>query len=221
MVEVATSCAKFKKYIDLDASPSEDPGVFESALSLDTQLQLWASHLPPDRSPIMRQVNPTEYPPWAAALFLSPGAPKTVEVFADPLAGSDWNMYRAVRIQLNLSMLDYLAALSRSRNTIDLTRLKSRVLENIYILSGQIACSVPHLLLIAPTGTSEHPNSTEEIRGLWGYLVMWPVSIAFSCYKNEEVEDIQSQKQWLSTVLHFLANSLGLAKAVALFNVYN
>lgn len=221
MVEVATSCAKLKESNNWNASQSQGSDILESALSLDTQIQLWALHLPSDRSSTVRPVSTNDYPPWASAFFSSPGAPQMMEVFLNPLAASDWNMYRATRIQLNLSMLDCLDTLARYSNTVHLTRLRSRVLETIYTLSDQIACSIPPLLLIKPESTSRYPASTDEIRGFWGYLVMWPVSIAFSCYKNKQVEDTRSQKQWLGTVLHFLANNLGIAKAEALFNAYN
>lgn len=205
----------------MNGSLPQHPGVLDTALSLDTQLEVWASHLPADRSPTMLPMDPTEYPPWASELFSSPGAPRMMEVFLDPLAVSDWSMYRATRIQLNLSILNSLHAFPESNDKFYMTRLKSRILENISTLCGQIASSVPYLLLTRPEPNSPYPSSTEMIRGIWGYLLTWPVTMAFSCYRNGPIPDIDSQKQWLGSVIRFLSRSLGIAKAEALFEAYN
>jgi hypothetical protein len=143
-----------------------------------------------------------------------------MEVFLDPLAASDWNMYRTTRIILNLSWFHSLHKLPQSTDALNRTHLKFQILDNIYTLSGQIASSVPYLLLVNPESTSLYPLSTEMIRGIWGYMITWPVSIAFSCYKSGQITDIGSQKQWFSTVLRFLRDNLGLAKAEAFHDTY-
>ncbi|KAJ5333004.1 uncharacterized protein N7506_006787 [Penicillium brevicompactum] len=220
MAEVATRCAKLKEIDKMSGFLPQDSGLLDAALSLDAQLQTWASHMPESRSSTMLPVNPTEYPPWASELFSLPGAPKMTEAFSDPLAASDWNMYRATRIQLNLSLLASLDAFPQCADVFYATRLKSRVLDNIYTLSSEITSSVPHLLLSTREPTSSYPQSTEAIHGLRGWTVMWPVSIAFSCYRNGSIPDLDSQKEWLGTVLRFLRDSMGIGKAQAFLEAY-
>ena len=220
MAEVATRCAKLKEIDKINGFLPQDSGLLDAALSLDAQLQTWALHMPESRSSTILSVNPSEYPPWASELFSSPGAPKMTEAFSDPLAASDWNMYRATRIQLNLSLLASLDAFPQCADVFYATRLKSRVLDNIYTLSSEITSSVPHLLLSTREPTSSYPQSTEAIHGLRGWTVMWPVSIAFSCYRNGSIPDLDSQKEWLGTVLRFLRDSMGIAKAQAFLEAY-
>jgi hypothetical protein len=215
MAETARFCAELKAESETTGSSADLSELLNSALSLDSTIQVWSSHLPLDRSYTMQPINPTDYPPWATALLSSHGAPKMMEVFSSPLAASDWNMYRATRIQLNRSILDFLAARPLPLDAVFLKDLQSRTLENINTLSSQIASSIPYSLLLTPGGDSTYPESVEKIPGLWGYLLVWPVSIAFFCYDRDDA-NTTSQKQWLGSVLRFLRDALGIAKAEAI-----
>jgi hypothetical protein len=220
MLETATLCAKLKTEFEVDGSFSDPMELLNAALSLDTHLKLWTSVLRVDRTYTVQEIEPTIYPPWAAALLSSAGAPRLMQVFSSPLAASDWNMYRATRIQLNLSILDFLTKSPESTSIVNRSGVKSQVLANIYTLTSDIASSIPGSLLMRAEGNGSNPASTEDIHGLWGYMLMWPISIAFSCYKNHDIADNNFQRQWFSTVLQFIRDSLGIAKAEVFLTSY-
>jgi hypothetical protein len=213
MAETATLCSKLKSKFAPHEPFSGYAELLNAALLLDSHLESWTSQLPGDRRYTIQKIKSTNHSPWATTLLSLQGAPRLMEVYSNPLAATDWNMYRATRIQLNLSIWDFLGDSPELNGIVGGSGLKNRVLENIKNLAGQIACSVPYSLLITPEGGSSEPASTNEIHGLWGYMLMWPVSIALSCYKTDQLTDTDSIEQWLRTVLVFIRDSLGIAKA--------
>ena len=215
MSATSTACATLRERCTFNSPSQEtDRELVEATLTLDYKLECWASQLPPGWSNMTRQpLNPSNWPKWAREIISSPGAPEDMCIYADRLVASDWNMYRATRIRLNLTLLEFLSRCSP--HFVDVPELRSRALDLVATLTSDIACSIPFLLL---DGALQDTGPPENIPGVWTYMMLWPTYIGLcSLYQDEhKTEDRMLKAAWFKNILGFLRDYVGLAKVEVL-----
>lgn len=216
MLKTARANVKLRDSIPINGSISTE--LLHSALDLDFQLERWTSDLPPEWATMNRYpMNNSNRPAWARELFSLPGAPEHMACYSSLLAAADWNMYRATRIRLNLSLLE---ALSRIQSSAwENQTLKSRTQHLLSMLTIEIAEVIPYALSLSRDGTSDHA-SPDDIPGIKAYVQLWPLITAYVVSRHVllDREKLGYVEFWLKRVLCFCGDGIGLAKVHAFFD---
>ena len=216
MLKTARTNVKLRDAIFINGSISTE--LLHSALDLDFQLETWTSELPPEWSTVNRYpMNNSNRPAWAKELFSLPGAPEYMACHSSLLAAADWNMYRATRIRLNLSLLEYLSRIQSS--TWENQTLISRTQHLLSMLTIDITEVIPYALSLSLDGSSDHA-SPEDIPGIKAYVQLWPLLTAYVVSRHTLLgrESWGNMEFWLKRVLCFCGDGMGLAKVHAFFD---
>ncbi|CAI7597151.1 unnamed protein product [Penicillium pancosmium] len=188
------------------------PKLLDSALSLDFQLEKWASDVPLEWSYMARHpISHHGHPKLARELLDLPYAPRYMLLHSGILAAADWNMYRATRIRLNLAILEFLYKVPS--NDLESQNLKCHITDLLSTLTHEIAYAIPYSLSLPADGTSDS-QSAEGIPGLEAYVQLWPVLTGYICSRHRLVEGsgcVQTA-DWFKAILCFMRDSVGLAK---------
>ncbi|KAL4938722.1 hypothetical protein BDV06DRAFT_47597 [Aspergillus oleicola] len=150
--------------------------------------------------------------PWAQNLLNTPEAPKSMDVYDNPLFAIDLNLYCATRIHLNLGILEFLDQRSNPHGLAfgNISSLRWQALSTITLLCNQVARSIPGVLQLTPRGGVSDPASPGEIYGSRGYFALWPVVMCMACFYRQPSLDDGSQICWFESVLRFMRDKLGL-----------
>lgn len=219
MAEAAAACSNLReRSIHKTANNTEEPIsadliLVQEALTLDLKLQSWGHSLPPEWAYISTHpITNENRPSWVRELLTSPVAPEYATRYSNRLAACDWNACRSTRITLHLEILSLISTFASP--ILALNTIKSHSLDVLVTLTDEIACSVPYALDISPDGTSDLATP-EEIPGLCAYRILWPMFTSLVCLGNDLVRrrDFAQRAQWFRTILRFLRDRMGIAKA--------
>lgn len=223
LFQSASVCAKLKQQ-QTSTGPATDPSVTPStqeenlhlARELDAQLETWSQTLP-QRWKISTHeiVLDTDHPrpAWVSTLLNAPGAPTVTHRYANPAIAVFWNLYRVARMQLRCAILSSSPIISPLEDT-------SALVTNILTVVDEIFASVPAIMGIKADGEGD-PVTAEEVCGMRGYWLMFPLLICLRVVWREDVrigsaDDLDlGRRSWIKGALMFLSGTLGVRKAEA------
>lgn len=215
---------------------AEDPidadQLLQEAMELDSRLEEWYQRciLNPTNGKGIRTfpVNPQNRPPWARELFSLPGAPQNMQMYKTVLNAVSADLYRGIRLLLNQSILQCVRRNAANSPIVDekITLYNESIAAStaslmIELING-LCMSVPCMLQLTVAGGANDPQTTEELYGFRGLLMLWPFVTAAICLQDADVRacDFDFKRAWIPCLFAFLRNSLSLAKAEAFIANY-
>ncbi|KAJ5594917.1 uncharacterized protein N7459_001125 [Penicillium hispanicum] len=217
MSKAATTCQEMRgrcslaEVTDSIELAATDLELLQSALTVDAQLRHWTEELPAAWTfKEHRPIDSKNRPAWSRALLDSFGAPEYMYIYSSPLAACDMNICRATRVRLHLMILEFLSKCSP--RSINVQILRARSLDWALKLTDEIAETIPYLLNFSPDGLSD-PTTPDGLPGMKAYMVLWPTFTGFACFQHAEMETYQYKRAWFKTILYFLRDVVGIAKA--------
>ncbi|KAJ5089733.1 hypothetical protein N7532_008417 [Penicillium argentinense] len=213
MSEASRLCMRLRQRCALKgATDHADLSVLDDSLALDMKLEAWATQLPPAWSYIAQtSLSHSKRPKWSKQLFSGPGAPEKMVSYFTSLSASNWNLCRATRIRLNLTLLKFLD--KRPFLSPHIPELRARTIEILLNLTNEVAHTLAYLFNLSPDGSSDLA-SPSEIPTIWAYMVMWPTFTSYFCLQQKLVKEKDTLQRgvWFRKVLNFLSESAGIAK---------
>lgn len=203
-----------------ESDATEADAHMREAVELDSGLESWYRDLPPEWSYKAEPITTTNRSPWIESLFSLPGAPKTMRQHFSPFGALCCQLYHVVRLHLNLTMIDELISVYQIQH------LHSATIEN---LSFQVLAQVdaimecvPSTLGISPSGSPGEPQTGNDVQGMNGFDVMWPLISVLKCFRRETIRatDKEGRGRWIKHVLEFLGRELGIKKAQAYASLF-
>jgi hypothetical protein len=218
-----------------NANPNEKAqGLYQllqEAMDLDEALEEWYQHMTSRGGRTFTRVctvNAQSRPQWARELFSLPGAPKQMLIYNSFLAALSTDLYRGTRLLLNLSILEWArtnldSPLPDAKIPIYNESIASSTAALLMELITDLCMGVPFMLQLTAAGGMDDPQSIEELYSLRGMLMLWPLVAGMACLQNKDVQkyDVDFKRAWVQSLLTFLKNSMGLAKAQAFITKYN
>ena len=222
----------FNARSQLNEDPIDPDQLLQEALELDSRLEEWYQRVEKTYTggnPLRSiPINPQNRPQWARELFSLPGAPKQMHLYKSVLAALSADLYRGTRLLLNLSILQ-----CARRSVVDSPIVDDKMaLYNESIaastaslmieLIGGLCMSVPCMLQLTASGGTDDPQTTEELYGFRGLLLMWPFVCAATCLQDKDVQncDADFKRAWIPCLFAFLRSSMSLAKAQAFMDKF-
>lgn len=212
--------------------PIDADQLLQDAMELDSRLEEWYQRTiqNPSTGHSIRTfpVNPEKRPHWARELFNLPGAPKNMQMYKSVLSAVSADLYRSIRLLLNLSILECVRRNVAESPVVDekiATYNKSIAASTaslmIELING-LCMSVPCMLQLTVAGGANDPQTTEELYGFRGLLMLWPFHTAAACLQDPDVSkcDTEFMRAWVPCLFAFLNNSMSLAKAQAFMDKY-
>jgi hypothetical protein len=211
MLEVATICHELKIYrqdgtTDVYISTVAADVWKTRMVDLDAKLHSWYQALPSDWTFLIKPIILNGRPDWESTLLRLSGAPNVIYEYADALIALDVNLYRATRLHLNLTMLEYLRTTESSSNDTGL--IVSRIIEIV----DDICATMLLTLQITASGVGD-PQIPNEIHGRRGHHLLFPLIICGRCYQQAEVihRDNTGKRHWIEAVAGLVCGELGYA----------
>lgn len=228
--ETAVIWAQWRKFKSMQAGSSNENNVevqllAEKARTLDARYQAWEDALPDSwkfqsfaNTP---NVHASFDPKWVRLLLEHPGAPPIIHIYGSLKTALAWNFYRISRLFLNRVILDLNDtitsppsdhSMAASIESMDYINAEYQIAQLAEDVCASILC---HFTVQIPSRSES--NSADDICGMRGYVLLWPLSILNNAIRAGIVKGIDgvSRRDWIKGVLLYMHNDLGIAKARA------
>jgi hypothetical protein len=193
----------------------------EKAQALDAEMDEWMKVRPPEWSVSRTDILAAAIPPWLHELYQVPGAPLSVLGPSSFYIAHRLNYWRVTRLVLNQSMLQAVdlqlsVATPTTSQTTDFTTVQQLLELSAMDLIGEI-CDAFHACMTLPLNDKPEAETTDEVCGIRGYTLLWPMYRAGMCFKRPALKemDIYGRYGWVKAALKFLADDICIAKAQA------
>jgi hypothetical protein len=211
---------------DLQQFLSRSRSFMERAQSLDAELENWAETRSPEWKTFTTDMADVAIPTWLTKLYQAPGAPTSILSAKSFNVAHRWNYWRAMRLCLSYNMLAAIdLQLSVAAQTTTTTQIEDLITTQTLLelrILGLIdnLCDAFYANLTMELTEKPEANTIDEVCGLRGYTMLWPLYRAGMCFrrKNLKTMDISNRSEWIRAALKFLAEDLCIAKAQAFLN---
>jgi hypothetical protein len=232
MYQTASLCAEWTQ---LQKDHSNDPqqllnesfNFVEKAQILDRELEVWMQARGPEWNVPRIEVRNVTIPSWLTELYKAPGAPSSLLISSTFHIGHKWNFWRGTRLILNQFMLSAIdVQLSVAKPTTsqigDFTTLQSLLELRILELVGDI-CDAVYASLTLPLSEKPEAKTIDEVCGLRGYTLLWPLYRAGMVFKRTNLSaiDVDGRSGWVKSTMKFISDGLAIAKAQGFLNNMN
>lgn len=193
--------------------------LLSDALSLDTEFEDWnhyVKNLGPEWSFESGEIGFLN--PWEQDLVDLGGGPFVMHQYRSPFVANIWNLYRASRIRLNgiiLRLMQRLAMLSSPTSESSNPGSKENQAGTQTLIRSLLddICSSTIAVLSSPLPEKPPSKSPQEICGVRGYYLLWPLITCKKYLGIMAFSDTVEREKWVQNVLGFIRFNLGIGTA--------
>jgi hypothetical protein len=198
----------------------------EDGQLLDADLEAWIKQRPSEWDIQKLDNSGNVVPHWLKPLYSSPGAPSTLQQYSSFSIAHRWMFWRTTRVIIYMNMLvavDQQVAAARTYDCQKAYDALRRKLETLLIDIINNICEGVFALFTASIHGKPEQKVLDDVAGLRGFALLWPLYRAVMCFKRRSLRDldIHQRVEWIKKALAYIRDGLGLVKAQAFLDNFD